>query len=400
MTMLFKCLNKQLWTALLIMIAVMTVACSDSNNNNEPNPTPTDPVEEQLAQMSLRQKVGQMFVIRPEALLVGMDDLHDVTANAVTSLSDGMVSTNMQYPAGGIILYAHNITTPSQITTLTKQLHSLPGSPLLYIDEEGGRVARIGRNKNFDVPKYASMGAIGATGNPINAQQAGVSIGSYLRFYGFDVDLAPVADVNTNPDNVVIGDRAFSDNPTVAASMVEAFLNGLHSSHVVGCLKHFPGHGDTKTDTHYGYAETLKSWQEMLNCEMIPFKRGIEAGAMFIMTAHIATPNITGNNDPATMSPVILQDKLRGELGFDGIIITDGMEMGAITSQYTNAEATIGAIKAGADIILGPHNYKKAFDAVVQAVQNGEISEERIDQSVRRILRVKQALAIWPRYTN
>ena len=386
---------------LIILMVAMMAACSSDNddNNNEPSPNPTDQVEQQLAQMTLREKVGQMFCIRPEALLVGMDDLHDVTANAVTQLNDGMVSTDRNYPVGGIILYAHNIINPSQITTFTKQLHSLPGDPLLCVDEEGGRVARIGRNKAFDVPHYASMGAIGATGDPTNAQQAGASIGSYLRFYGFDVDLAPVADVNTNPENVVIGDRAFSDNPTVAASMVEAFLNGIHSSHVVGCLKHFPGHGDTKADTHYGYAETQKTWQELLNCEMIPFKAGIKAGAQFIMTAHIATPNITGNNNPATMSSVILQDKLRGELGFEGIIITDGMEMGAITNQYSNTEATLGAIKAGVDIVLGPHNYKKAFDAVVQAVEHGEISEQRIDESVRRILRVKQARSLWPRYT-
>jgi beta-N-acetylhexosaminidase len=138
----------------------------------------------------------------------------------------------------------------------------------------------------------------------------------------------------------------------------------------------------------------------MKDCEMITFKAGIAWGTQLIMTAHIATPNVTGSDIPATMSSVILQDKLRGELGYQNIIITDAMEMGAITSQYTNTEATIGAIKAGVDIILGPHNYKKAFDAVVDAVKNGEISEKRIDESVRRILRVKQARTLWPRYTN
>ena len=391
---------KKLWLSLIILMAVMTVACSDSDDNTEPTTTPTETIDEQIAKMSLRQKVGQMFFVRPEALLTNMGDMQNVTANAVTSLSDGMTSTDMQYPAGGFILYAHNISTPSQVISFTQQLRSLPGTPLLCIDEEGGRVTRIARNKAFDVPKYASMGAIGATGDPLNAQQAGVSIGTYLRFYGFDVNFAPVADVNTNPENVVIGDRAFSDDPAVAASMVDAFLKGLQLCHVEGCLKHFPGHGDTKTDTHYGYAETKKSWQELLNCEMIPFKAGIQAGAQFIMTAHIAAPNVTGNSLPATMSSVILQDKLRGELGFDGIIITDGMEMGAITSQFSTKEAAIGAIKAGVDVILGPHNYKVAFDAVVEAVQNGEISEQRINESVKRILSVKQALKNWPRYTN
>lgn len=134
--MIIDRLSKQLWISLFIVVAAMMAACgSDTNSNNEPNPTPTDPVEEQLAQMSLRQKVGQMFVIRPEALLVGMDEIHDVTANAVTQLTDGMVTIDRDYPVGGIILYAHNITTPSQITTFTKQLHSLPGDPLLCIDE-------------------------------------------------------------------------------------------------------------------------------------------------------------------------------------------------------------------------------------------------------------------------
>ena len=221
-----------------------------------------------------------------------------------------------------------------------------------------------------------------------------------MKHYGFDIDFAPVADVNTNPENIIIGPRAFSDNPEVAATMVTHYLQGLKNAGIIGCIKHFPGHGDTKADTHYGYASTQKTWSEMVNCEMVTFKAGIQWGCQLIMTAHIGAPNVTGSDIPSTMSSVILQDKLRGELGYQNIIVTDGMEMGAITSQYTNAEATIGAIKAGADIILGPHNYKKAFDAVVQAVQNGEISEERIDQSVRRILRVKQALAIWPRYTN
>ncbi len=390
--------NRRLWLAAIALMAMMLAACSDDKDN--PTPIPPDPVEQRLAEMTLREKVGQLFIIRPEALRSDMGDMHDVVDNAMTQLTSDMTATDNAYPAGGIILFAHNILDPNQITTFTKQLHTLPDDPLLCIDEEGGRVARIGRNPAFDVPHFESMGAVGATGNPDEAQNAGTEIGSYLRYFGFDIDFAPVADVNTNPNNVVIGNRAFSDDPVVAAKMVVAFLTGLSNKRVVGCLKHFPGHGDTQADTHYGYAETQKTWNDLLNCEMVTFMAGIRAGAPFIMTAHIAAPNVTGNSDPATMSSVILKDKLRGELGFNGIIITDAMEMGAITRQYSNSQATVGAIKAGVDILLCPLNYKEAFDALVEAVQRGEITEARIDESVRRILRVKYARSAWPRYVR
>ena len=201
-----------------------------------------------------------------------------------------------------------------------------------------------------------------------------------------------MADVNTNPENIVIGARAFSDDPQVAAPMVTNYLQGLKDAGIVGCIKHFPGHGDTKADSHYGYAQSLKTWDEMLNCELITFKAGIQWGTQLIMTAHIGTPNVTGSEVPATMSSFILQDKLRGELGYQNIIVTDAMEMGAITQQYNNAEAAVGTLQAGADIVLGPQNFVKAFDAVVKAVEDGVLTEQRIDQSVRRILRLKNQI--------
>ena len=210
--------------------------------------------------------------------------------------------------------------------------------------------------------------------------------------YGFDIDFAPVADVNTNPDNIIIGPRAFSDDPQVAAPMITNYLQGLEDAGVIGCIKHFPGHGDTKTDTHFGYASTQKTWAEMMDCEMVTFKAGIKWGCQLIMTAHIGAPNVTGSDIPSTMSSVILQDKLRGELGYQNIIITDGMEMGAITQQFSSAEAAVKSIQAGVDIVLGPKNLVEAFDAVINAVNKGTISEERINQSVRRILKLRHDL--------
>ncbi|MBQ0088910.1 MAG: glycoside hydrolase, partial [Prevotellaceae bacterium] len=177
--------------------------------------------------------------------------------------------------------------------------------------------------------------------------------------------------------------------PDIAAKMVVSYLRGLWNSGITGCIKHFPGHGDTKNDTHTGYAASNKTWAEMLDCEMITFKAGIAAGTEMIMTAHIAAPAVTGSDIPSTMSSVILQDKLRGELGYKGIIVTDALEMGAITQKYTPAEAAIETIKAGVDIVLLPMDYKQVVDGIIEAVEKGEISEKRIDESVRRILLLK-----------
>ena len=391
----------KLWVLVATLVCGTSVFTSCSSDDNDNPVVPTDEVEAQLRQMTLREKVGQLFYVRPECLDttihfnnsgsidVSSDDIKEIKLQAVNATMRGV---NEKYPVGGVILYAHNIEDEAQLAAFIPQLRALKGSPLLCIDEEGGRVARIGNNTNFNVETFESMGAIGATGDPKNAYHCGNVIGTYLHRYGFDIDFAPVADVNTNPENIVIGARAFSDNPQVAAPMVTNYLQGLSDAGVTGCIKHFPGHGDTKADTHYGYAQSLKTWSEMLDCEMITFKAGIQWGAQLIMTAHIATPNVTGSDIPATMSPLILQDKLRRELGYENIIITDGMEMGAITQQYNPAEAAVGTLQAGADIVLGPQHFIEAFDAVVKAVEDGVLTEERIDQSVRRILRLKKQM--------
>ena len=386
------------WMLATVMALSLASCTSDEDDSSV---VPADEVEVQLQSMTLREKVGQLFYVRPECLdttihfnqpssIDGSTD--DIKAIKLQAVNPTMLGVNEKYPVGGVILYAHNIEDEAQLTAFVSQIRALNGSPLLCIDEEGGRVARIANNENFAVEKFESMGAIGATGDPQNAYYCANTIGTYLRRYGFDIDFAPVADVNTNPENIVIGARAFSDDPEVAAPMVVNYLQGLKDAGVTGCIKHFPGHGDTKADTHFGYAQSLKTWDEMLNCEMITFKAGIQWGTQLIMTAHIATPNVTGSEIPATMSSLILQDKLRGELGYQNIIITDAMEMGAITKQYANAEAAVGTLLAGADIVLGPQNFVEAFDAVVKAVEDGRLSEERINQSVRRVLRMKKQI--------
>ena len=387
--------KKFLWMLTVILFyGLVLTSCS---NDDAVTPPPAE-VEAMLKKMTLREKVGQMFFVRVESLDPSIewttyDDLANLKNQEITMK---MRKVNHDYPVGGIILYAWNIEDETQLASIIKQVRSLNGSPLLCIDEEGGRVSRIANNPNFHVKKYESMAAIGATGDPKNAYECGNTIGTYLKRYDFDIDFAPVADVNTNPDNIIIGPRAFSDDPAVAAPMVTNYLQGLKDAGITGCIKHFPGHGDTTNDTHSGYVQSLKTWDEMNQCEMVTFRAGIQWGCQLIMTAHIAVPNVTGTNIPSTLSPVVLQDKLRGELGYQNIIITDGMEMGAITMHYTSGEAAVGSIKAGVDIVLGPRDFTEAFDAVIAAVNNGTLTEERINQSVRRILTLRLAMKRMP----
>ncbi len=353
-------------------------------------------VMEQIAKMTLKEKVGQLFMIRPDALegRFSPAELEDNSILGTIAVTDEMRAVYAEYPCGGFTLFRKNITDPAQLLELTEALHGLGNiRPILSIDEEGGRVARLGNHPAFNVPKILAMQVLAASRKPERAFEAGNTIGGYLRNYGLDLDFAPVADVNTNPRNPVIGDRAFGSKPEIAAQMVAAYLNGLHSQGIAGCIKHFPGHGDTSTDTHTGYAETLKTWDELKTCEMLPFMAGIEAGADLVMTAHIAAPNITGSSEPSTVSYTILTEKLRGELGYDGIIITDALSMGAITQAYAPGEVCVRCLQAGVDILLMPLGYQDAFRAVMAAVEQGEISEARIDESVRRILTLKQQIA-------
>ena len=343
---------------------------------------PVDYAGEVIAQMSLRDKVGQLFIIRPESVCSG--------SKGVVSVGPTVTAGFEAYPAGGFAIFQRNITSPGQLKAFTAQMHGLGKYlPLVCIDEEGGKVTRIDSHPAFDVPTYPDMQSIASTGDTSEALKLGRDIGAYLNEYGVDVDFAPVADLNTNPKNKVIGARAFGNNPELAGEMVSSVIQGLHEMGIASCIKHYPGHGDTVTDTHSGYADTDKSWDELLDTELKSFVSGMDSGSDMVMAAHVSVPAVTGNNEPASMSYALLTEKLRGELAYDGIIITDACEMGAISKHYSSAEAAVSAIKAGADIVLMPANYKEAFDAVAAAVESGKISEERINESVRRVLLLK-----------
>lgn len=339
-----------------------------------------------LGKMSLREKVGQLFIVRPEALA---ENSNAETAPATDRVDDAVISRIEEYPVGGIALFSRNITSAEQLPMFISDLQSSSKYPLfIAVDEEGGRVARIANSDFFNVASYKSMEDIGKAGDASKAEEVGRQIGLYLKELGFNLDFAPVADTNTNPQNIVIGDRSYGSDPALVARMVSAQLDGMHDSGIMGTLKHFPGHGDTKDDTHSGYVSIEKTWDELKECELVPFITALPKADM-VMVSHITAVNVTSDQLPTSMSETMITGKLRNELGYDGVIITDAMAMGAVADNYTSAEAAVTAVKAGVDIVLMPQNLDEAFNGVMNAVTDGEISMARLDESVMRILKLK-----------
>lgn len=373
---------RKLWkrAAALVVSAALAGAMLPSAFSEEA----TDAVEAKLTTMTLREKVGQLFWVRPETL--------DFSLNPEKKMLTQTMRQNLeQYPVGGIAVFKKNIQDENQLSALIADFQSASKIPMIVaVDEEGGAVARLANHEAFFLPKYTSARDIGKTGDPEQARQMGRTIGGYLRFYGFNLDFAPVADVDSNPANPVIGRRAYSTDAQQTAQMVAAAVEGFHEAGMLCTVKHFPGHGDTGQDSHYGTATSYKTWEEMKAMEMLPFEAGIAAGADVVMTAHITTPNATTDGLPASLSYTMITERLRGELGFQGVIVTDSLGMYAIKNHFTPEQAAVAALRAGVDVLLMPSDLRAAFDGVVQAVEDGTLSEERLNESVRRILTLKQ----------
>ena len=337
-------------------------------------------VEESVAGMTLEQKVAGLFFVTPEQL---------TGVGQAVQAGEGTREALAKWPVGGLVYFKQNIQSEEQLKEMLANTVSYSSFPIfLGVDEEGGSVARVADALGLE--NVGPMADIGSAGDVQAAYAANQTIGTYLSSYGFNVDFAPIADVLTNPDNTVIGDRAFSDDPQTAADMVAGAVEGLQSAGVSACLKHFPGHGDTAGDSHTGAAETDRTKEEMAAAEFLPFQSGIEAGADMVMVGHISAPNLTGGEKvPASLSEENITGILRSELGYDGIIITDAMNMAAVTDYYEADVAAIMALKAGADMILMPEDFQQAYEGVLQAVQDGTVSQERVDDSLKRIYRVK-----------
>ncbi|MGN0708075.1 MAG: glycoside hydrolase family 3 protein [Faecalibacterium sp.] len=370
-----------LLTLFVLTCGLGLAACAKSAAEAEPS------VQEIVAGMTLRQKIGQLFIVRPDALdfTQTQEQIDDAKEKGVLELTEEMRTALEAYPVGGVALFGKNIETPEQLRQFTAQLKTAEQIPLfLAVDEEGGRVARLANSDGFDLPKYASAF------ETEDAGEMGRTIGAYLKEYGFNMDFAPVADVNSNPDNPVIGKRAFSDDAQTVRQKAAAMAEGLQEYGIMPVYKHFPGHGDTAEDSHAELAVVHKTLEQLQQIEWVPYK---DQKIPAVMVAHVAAPE-AGVDGPASLSYTAITEWLRGLLGHEGLVITDSLSMSAITNTYSPSEACIRAIEAGADILLMPCGLREAMDGVENAVKSGRISESRIDESVCRILTAKQAMGL------
>ena len=364
-------------------------AGENTSAEEPPDSSADDRVEKLLAGMDLKQKVAQMFMVTPEAL---------TGYSKVTAAGEVTKQCFIRYPVGGVSYMAGNLidTEQTRIMLSNMQDYSVEylGFPVfLGVDEEGGTVARIAGNRAFGVEDVGNISEIGASGNCDLAYQAGSTIGAYLSALGFNLDFAPVADVWSNKKNTVVKYRSPGSDPELVRDMVIAQIEGFKEQGILCAVKHFPGHGSTSEDSHNGAAVVERTLQELFECDLIPFKGAVQAGVPFVMVGHLSLPKVVEEDVPAVFSKEIITDILRGELGFCGIVITDALDMGAVTDYYSSAQAAVMAVAAGADMLLMPEDFVAAYEGVLNAVQRGELTQERIDESVRRILKVKLEMA-------
>ena len=344
-------------------------------------------VDERIGAMTLEQKVAQLFIVTPEALVEGVSQVTqagDMTREGVTA-----------HPVGGIVYFAQNLLDPEQTTTMlanVKQFYADAGNvaPFIAVDEEGGTVVRIADNEAFGAQDVGDASALGSAGDTEAAKRAAEQIADYLMPLGFNLDFAPVADVVDPLRSDTMGLRSLSSDAAVAADMVRAEVEGFRDKKMLCCAKHFPGIGAAAGDSHEGAITIEATNEELETVDLVPFRAAIEAGVPMIMVGHVSLPNIVGDSTPAPLSSAVVQGMLRDSLGYTGIIVTDSLSMGAITDYYTPAEAAVAALKAGCDIPLMPERLDEAYQGVLSAVQVGELTEERLDESLTRILTAKQ----------
>ena len=341
-----------------------------------PEPTPRlSAAELRLSEMRPEEKVWQMLFVFPE----------DIVGEYCCGDAPSWEAALAERPAGGLCFVSENMPSEEELKSMTAAIARSGAGVFLGLDEEGGKVARLaytlGVTRDFKpMYEYRSEGVSGARENAL-------SIAEDIASFGFNMDFAPVADVWTNKANTVIGRRAYSDDAEEAAKLVAAAVEGFHSAGVISVLKHFPGHGNTLEDSHYAAAKTDKSLEEMRQCEFLPFAAGIKAGCEVVMVGHIIAEEIDPGV-PATLSKTVITDILRGELGFDGLVITDAFTMAGI-GDAEEGDAAVAAIEAGCDMILAPADP----DAVAAAILE-KVSPDRIDESVLRILELKYGFGI------
>lgn len=364
-----------------VALAVLC-ACAVQNTGSTPQPgtqpvtqPPTqDPIAEQLEKMTTEEKIGQLVI-------AGFDgyEVDETLKNLITHKG-----------IGGMILFSDNIESAQQLTTLTNQIKQAAqdGIPVLIgMDEEGGNVSRLPKDVLSMPPAYT----IAQNGGADACYEGGKNIARQLTAFGLQTGFSPVLDIWSNPDNTVIGNRAYGTDAQSVASCGIAAMNGVLDGGGIPVVKHFPGHGDTDTDSHYDLPVVTKTKRQLYKSELIPFKQAISQGAPAVMVSHILCSELD-EEYPASLSKTLVQGLLRDEMGFDGVVFTDDLTMGAITESYSLEQACVLAVNAGCDMLLVCHEYDNVYtvlEALKTAVENGKISMQRIDEAVARILRLK-----------
>lgn len=343
---------------------------SDSAPTTKPEPKLVDPIQEQLNAMSLEEKIAQLLIVE----------------NKGQTITEAEMSRLKEAPYGGYILMGDNYGTLSSTRKFVEELQKRAKTKLIIAtDQEGGLVQRIANISDRAATNIPDMYSLGSTNDARLAQEVGRVMAEEMRAIGINVDFAPDVDVFSNPNNNVIGKRSFSDNPQVVTKMSMALARGLEENGVVATYKHFPGHGDTAVDSHLSLPIIDRSRDELERSDLVPFRNAVENGAKIIMVGHIALPKVTGDNTPASLSGTIITDILRREYKYDGLVVTDAMNMGAITNNYQEWDSYRRAINAGADMLVLPSNPELAIESIKRNVKI-----ERIDEAAYRVLKFKK----------
>lgn len=330
--------------------------------------------------MPLEDKIAGLFIVTPESI---------TGVSAAVKAGDGTKTALTENAVGGIVYSTKNIQSEAQFKEMIDNTRLYERYPLfIAIEDEGGKISPLAE-KGL-VTKQNNAKAVADAAQEGGAYATGSAIGTYLADYGFNLNFAPVADISS-VDGSVMKDRAYGSDATATGSYVASMVQGLEEQDVSACLKHFPGIGATTQNPDNGLSSTDRTAEDFRANEFVAFKTGIDAGADMVMVGHMAAPALAGDNTPCSMSEMVVTDILRQELGFNGVIITDAMNIKAVSEYYGSDEAAVMALKAGCDMILMPEDYELAYNGVLEAVNSGVISEERINDSLRRIYRIKYA---------
>lgn len=337
-----------------------------------------------IREMDVREKIGQLLIVEPDVLLSSAE-------NNTYSVTQYMRNQYEKYPIGGFILMSDNIKDPSQLNYLTRDLVSIGKiKSFVGVEEEGGGYLRIAGARAFNLEKTPAMKEFGEGKTDKGIETAADDMAKYLSKYSVNLNLAPDADVLTAKSGSIIGDRSFGSDPNKVAKFVKSAIEGFHKHDIMTAVKYFPGHGSVSGDSHIRFIDIDKTWEEMLKCEIIPFKAAIEAQTDMIIVSHLTVQKVSGDDLPSSLSYEIMTRKLRQELGFEGIIMTDSFSAEVIVKKFSSGTAALNSLKAGADLIALPEDYKEAFNTILKALNDGSLSMKRVNESVWRILQLKE----------